>query len=156
MAPLTITLEPIGTVSNGVNEAHRDTPWREIESKVILQDQWRPALEGLEEFSHVWVIFYFDRPTPRYTSHVHPMRREDLPLVGIFATRSPQRPNRIGMSVVELIEVCGNTLRVRGLEALDGSPVLDIKPYIPYGDSLPNTRVGHWVKLWEKDLPEKR
>lgn len=151
-----ITLEPIGTVRNGIAEAHHDTPWPEIESSVILQDRWSEALEGLEEFSHIWVIFYFDRMTAEYAPRVRPMRRADLPLVGVLATRSPQRPNRIGMSVVELLQVRGSTLRVRGLEALDGSPVLDIKPYIGRRDALANTRTGEWVKLWETDAPEEK
>ena len=155
MISQTITLEPIGVVRNGIAEAHHDTPWPEIESSVILQDRWSEALEGLEEFSHIWVIFYFDRMTAEYAPRVRPMRRKDLPLVGVLATRSPQRPNRIGMSVVELLQVRGSTLHVRGLEALDGSPVLDINPYIAHRDALANTRTGEWVvRFWSTLPPE--
>lgn len=156
MLPQTITLESIGVVRNGITVAHHDTPWPDIESSVILQDRWREALEGLEKFSHIWVIFYFDRMTSEFAPRVRPMRRADLPLVGVLATRSPQRPNRIGMSVVELLRVSGSTLHVRGLEALDGSPVLDIKPYIERGDARTNTRSGEWVKLWDTAAPESK
>ena len=104
-----------------------------------------------------WIIFYFDRITPPRpdSPRVHPMRRKGLPLVGRFATRTPQRPNPIGLSPVELLAVRGNILRVRGLEALEGTPVLDIKPYIARGDVIENTRVGEWVKQYWVTQPPK-
>ncbi len=150
-----IQLKPIGTVHNGVTEAHHDTPWGGIESELVIAEEWRAALDGLEQFSHIWVIFCFNQSAPPESLHVRPMGRADLPLVGRFATRSPQRPNPIGMAAVELLERRDNVLRVRGLDALDGSPVLDVKPYLPRRDAIPAPRLGEWVKIWEKELPRE-
>jgi tRNA-Thr(GGU) m(6)t(6)A37 methyltransferase TsaA len=151
-----IQFKPIGTIHNTVTEAHHDTPWQTIESDIILEEQWREALDGLEEFSHIWVIFCFDRMTPVTTSHTRPMGRPDLPLVGRFATRSPQRPNPIGIAAVELLYIRGNVLRVRGLDALDGTPVLDLKPYLPQRDALNNVRVSDWAKQYRGTEPSQR
>ncbi len=140
-----IYLKPIGVVHNAMTEAHRDTPWEEIESEIAVDAAWRDALDGIEQFSHIWVIFYFDRMPPLDSLRVHPMRQENLPLAGIFATRSPQRPNPIGIRAVKLLHVRGNVLRVRGLDALDGTPVLDLKPYLARGDAIQNTRAAAWA-----------
>ena len=153
-----IKLKPIGIVRNAISEAHRDTRWKEIESEIEIDAEWRDALDGIEQFSHLWVVSYLDcMPAPRWNArglrpdalHVHPTRDARLPLVGIFATRSPQRPNPIGICAVELLEVRGTVLRVRGLDALNGTPVLDIKPYLARRDAIANTRVGEWVKQFD-------
>ncbi len=148
MAPL-IRLEPIGFIRNAIDEAHRDTHWEEIESEIVIDERWRDALDGIEQFSHIWIIFFIDRVDAPADLKICPMKRDDMPLVGIFATRSPQRPNPIGIRAAELIQVRGNILRVRGLDALNGSPVLDLKPYLTRGDAIPNARVSEWVqKFW--------
>lgn len=150
-----IQLEPIGIVRNAINEAHRETVWDKIESEIVIDERWREALDGIEQFSHLWVVFYIDRiPAPEALC-IRPMKRDDLPLVGIFATRSPQRPNPIGIRAVELLEVRANVLRVRGLDALNGSPVLDLKPYLPLGDAIPDARVSNWVKQFWATLPNQ-
>ena len=141
-----IEFKPIGAVHNAMTESHRDTRWKEIDSEIEIDAVWRDALDGIEQFSHIWVVTYLDRMPAPDALYVHPTRDERLPLVGIFATRSPQRPNPIGISAVELIEVRGTRLRVRGLDALDGTPVLDVKPYLPRRDAIENARVGEWVK----------
>ncbi len=151
-----IQFKPIGTIHNEITEAHHDTPWQTIESDIVLEEQWREALDGLEQFSHIWVIFCFDRMAPVTSSHTRPMGRPDLPLVGRFATRSPQRPNPIGIAAVELLNIRGSVLRVRGLDALDGTPVLDLKPYLPQRDALGNTRVSDWAKQYRWTEPSKR
>ena len=143
-----IQLKPIGIVHNAMTEAHRDTRWDEIESEIGIDAEWRDALDGLAEFSHIWVISYLDRVNAPDSLRVRPMRRDDLPLVGRFATRAPSRPNPIGISAAQLLEVRGNTLRVRGLDALDGTPVLDLKPYLERGDAISDTRVGAWVRQY--------
>jgi tRNA-Thr(GGU) m(6)t(6)A37 methyltransferase TsaA len=140
-----IQLEPIGIVHNVMTEAHRDTRWNEIESDIVVDNEWRDALDGIAEFSHIWVIFYLDRVNAPDSPRVRPMKYNDLPLVGRFATRSPSRPNAIGICAVELLDVRGTVLRVRGLDALDGTPVLDLKPYLERGDAITNTRVGAWI-----------
>ncbi len=150
-----IQLKPIGIVRNVIHEAHRDTPWQEIESEIVIDEEWRAAIDGVEQFSHVWVIFYFSQSASLDSLHTRPMGRTDLPLVGRFATRTPQRPNPIGIAAVELLERRGHVLRVRGLDALDKTPVLDIKPYLPRRDAIGNARVGEWVRIWEMDSPQK-
>ncbi len=105
---------------------------------------------------HIWVIFCFDQMAPVTTSHTRPMGQPDLPLVGRFATRSPQRPNPIGIAAVELLHVRGSVLRVRGLDALDGTPVLDLKPYLPQRDALGNVRVSDWAKQYRGTESSKR
>jgi tRNA-Thr(GGU) m(6)t(6)A37 methyltransferase TsaA len=141
-----IELKPIGIVRNAISTAHRDTRWKEIESEIEIDAEWRDALDGLEQFSHLWVISYLDRMPMPDALHIHPTRDARLPLVGIFATRSPQRPNPIGICAVELLEVRGTILRVRGLDALNGTPVLDLKPYLPRRDAIVDARVGEWVR----------
>lgn len=141
-----IQLKPIGTVRNAMTEAHYDTRWAEIESEIVVDEEWRAALDGIAEFSHIWVITYFDRMPAVDLLHIRPMKDDALPLVGIFATRSPQRPNPIGICAAELLQVRGNVLRVRALDALNGTLVLDLKPYLARRDAIAHTRVGAWVK----------
>jgi len=144
--------QSIGFVRNSIDEAHRDTPWETIESEIVIDERWRDALDGIADFSHVWIIFHIDRTPAPDALRIHPMKDEAMPRVGIFATRSPQRPNPIGIRAVELLGVRNNVLHVRGLDALTGSPVLDIKPYLPRGDAIPNARVSEWVaRLWRED-----
>ena len=99
-------------------------------SKIIIFDDYIAALEGIEDFSHIIVLFWLDRiKSKKSLLKVHPRGRKELPLLGVFATRSMFRPNPIGLTIVELIKAEPNTLLVRGLDAFDLTPVLDIKPY---------------------------
>ncbi len=144
-----IQLKAIGTVHNGIGQGHRDTPWEEIESTITVDEEWRDALDGLEGFTHIWVLFFFDRMPAIDSQRGHPMARDDMPIVGRFATRSPMRPNPIGMTAVRLLERRGTTLRVRGLDAIEGTPVLDIKPYLPRRDAIVSSDVPEWArKYW--------
>ncbi len=96
------------------------------------------ALRGIEEFSHLWIVFAFHESVcEKFQPTVRPPRLGGNVRVGVFATRAPFRPNPIGLSVVELKNVSGTTLELAGGDFLDGTPVLDIKPYIPYADSIP-------------------
>ena len=97
------------------------------------------ALRGIEEFSHLWIVFVFHKSiTEQFQPTVRPPRLGGNRRIGVFATRSPFRPNPIGLSVVKLNNVCGTSLELSGGDFLDGTPVLDIKPYIPYADSVPD------------------
>ncbi len=142
-----ITFSPIGYVKNGVRETPRRPNWQlETVSDLIVDRKWEEGLEGVEGFSHLIVLFWFDRISERdVLLKVHPMHREDLPVTGLFATRAPNRPNRIGETVVTLVERKGNLLRVKGLDALDGTPVLDIKPYLRSGDLFPDAAEPAWT-----------
>ena len=108
------------------------------------------ALEGLEGFSRVWLLFLFHQNGGRWRPKVQPPRHTRQK-VGLFATRSPYRPNPIGLSCLELLEIRGRTLLLRGHDLLDGTPVLDIKPYLPYADAFPQAQAG-WTT--RQELPE--
>ncbi len=146
-----VELQPVGWVRNQVEEKPDDGVWEELVSQIEIDEAVAPALEGIEEFSHIIVLFWIDRRDPSDRPlQVHPQGREDLPLKGVFATRSPARPNRIGLTVVKLLERDGRVLRVLGLDALNGTPVLDIKPYLVRGDSVPDASVPEWLRtLWD-------
>jgi tRNA-Thr(GGU) m(6)t(6)A37 methyltransferase TsaA len=144
-----LVLRPIGWVVRGPACPPEDG-WEERVAEVEVDAAWAGALDGIDEFSHVWLIWWLDRmDEPPATMHVHPERREELPEVGIFATRSPHRPNPLALTVVELLERQGRRLRVRGLDACQGTPILDIKPYLRRGDLIPEATVSDWLEtLW--------
>ncbi|WKX68734.1 SAM-dependent methyltransferase [Streptomyces sp. XD-27] len=132
---------PIGRVIGG-RAAVADDDWGPV-TAVIRLDEARfgpEALYGLEDFSHLEVVYHFDRvPEDRIQLGArHPRGNPDWPLVGIFAQRGKNRPNRLGVSRCRLLAVDGLEVRVEGLDAVDGTPVLDIKPYMaefgPRGD----------------------
>jgi tRNA-Thr(GGU) m(6)t(6)A37 methyltransferase TsaA len=153
MTEESITLTPMGYVRNEVKE-WRDVVWEEIISEVVLDDRWLAGLDGLSEFSHVWVIAWLGRvPVEERGAklHIHPRGREDASSVGLFATRSPRRPNPIAITAVPLLDVSGDVLTVKGLDLLDGTPVLDIKPYLARGDRISGTRAPRWIRcLWRE------
>jgi tRNA (adenine37-N6)-methyltransferase len=135
-----VELDPIGVVVGGRSEPI-DDDWALVEADIVLDERFPDdATAGLEGFSHIDVIFHFDRVDPDHI-HVgarHPRNNADWPAVGIFAQRAKARPNRLGLTTCELVAVEGRRLRVRGLDAIDGSPVLDIKPtmeeFLPRGE----------------------
>jgi tRNA-Thr(GGU) m(6)t(6)A37 methyltransferase TsaA len=137
--------KPIGVVKNNIKEPIREG-WDAVVSELILDADFEESTEGLEEFSHIIVIFWMHRaPLERdIPAKVHPRGRQDLPLVGLFATRAPYRPNPIGMSIVKLLERQKNVLKVEGLDAIDGTPIIDIKPYLPR-DSIIDITFPKWV-----------
>jgi tRNA (adenine37-N6)-methyltransferase len=128
-----IDVEPIGSVTGGRVEAV-DDDWGGVESTITLEaGRVAPdATRGLEDFSHVEVVYVFHLVDPAgvTTGARHPRGNRDWPVVGILAQRAKARPNRIGVTVCELVAVDGLSVRVRGLDAVDGTPVLDIKPYM--------------------------
>lgn len=135
-----ITLEPIGFVTSPRKEP-RDDYWGEVEAVIELSPKFSPeAFDGIEEFSHVEVVFLFDRVTESQieTAARHPRGNEAWPRVGIFAQRGKNRPNRLGVSVARLLRREGRQLVMRGLDAINGTPVLDIKPvmreFLPDGE----------------------
>ena len=121
-----VRLKPIATVKNGLSEKPED--WDKVRSKLVFKEEYVEGLYRLGHFKHVWVIFGFHK-LRGWLPKVHPRHDPSLPLVGVFATRSPTRPNRLGLTLVELVSIKGNMVTVKGLDALDGSPVYDIKPY---------------------------
>lgn len=118
-------------------------------STIIIHKEYCPALMGIESYSHLVVLYWMhlrDNEENRKILRVTPPRHEGAPLTGVFACRSPSRPNPIGLTVVELREVKGCRLEVSGLDAFKGSPIVDIKPYSTRGDSFPEARGPQWSK----------
>jgi tRNA-Thr(GGU) m(6)t(6)A37 methyltransferase TsaA len=140
-----MVLRPIAWVRNNVSEPGSHD-WARVESDILFEPGLESALDGVEEFSHITVLFWMHR-SPSWDSSmtkVHPQRRPDLPLVGVLATHSPLRPNPLGLTTVKLLERRDGVLRVAGLDAIDGTPVVDVKPFIP-GNDLAQATAPEWV-----------
>lgn len=147
-AELEITMKPVGVVHSGYRERFAvprqpsldDAQEATIELKSGLNlDQ---AVKDLEGFSHIWVVYWMHL-NQGWNPTVTPPRGPKIKR-GLFATRAPHRPNSIGLSAVRLVKVEGRTLHIKGHDMLDGTPVLDIKPYLPYADAFPDADSG-WV-----------
>ncbi len=136
--PEQVTLAAIGWVRNDVGKP-RPRGWDKVESHIDLLPGHAGRLHGLDDYSHVIVVFYMDLAADA------PEKPESLPVegvdTGILATRSQLRPNHLGVSAVPLLSVEGTALRVLGLDAIDGTPVLDLKPYLPRYDAHPEATV---------------
>jgi len=141
-----MNLNPIGTVKSPITEEIVEN-WGEIVSEIVLDEALALGLQGLEQFSHLLVIFYMHqaRFDPAHDLLRRPRGRADMPLLGIFAQRPKMHPNPIGITAVQLLEVTGNRVKVQGLDAINGTPVLDIKPYFPIFDRVDNAHTPEWV-----------
>ncbi|KYC46313.1 MAG: S-adenosyl-L-methionine-binding protein [Candidatus Methanofastidiosum methylothiophilum] len=141
-----IKLKPIGLVHSPFNEPINvpkdSTDGMEYKGTVEIFPEYRAGLKDLEGFSHILIIFYFHRSD--YSNLIVKPYLDDN-LRGVFATRSPHRPNFIGLSIVELLNVEGEILHIRGIDMIEGTPVLDIKPYIPEFESNEGIRIG-WLE----------
>ena len=149
-----IEVVPVGQVVGGRAEPV-DDDWADVRA-VIRLDANRfgaAAAAGLEEFSHLEVLFVFDRadPAKTETGARHPRGRRDWPAVGIFAQRGKDRPNHLGLSRCALLAVDGLDLHVEGLDAIDGTPVLDVKPWMTEFGPRGQVRQPAWaVELMER------
>lgn len=125
-----IVLKPIGYIKSDhkcfENIAKQSVLAEKERAKIIVEKEFMSGLLGLEDLSHIVVLFYFDRSSG-YSLRLEPKHRDKV--TGVFATRSPNRPNGIGLSIVKLIEVKENVIEFEGVDMVDGTPVLDIKPY---------------------------
>ncbi len=134
----TFTMRPIGQVRVA-----------EGRTTLVLDKAYQRGLLGLEGFSHIHVLWWFDEndtPEKRSVLQVHPRGDRSNPLTGVFASRSPMRPNLIAMSLCKIVAVKENVIEVEKIDAFDGTPILDIKPYTPGPDSVPDARVPAWAK----------
>lgn len=118
---------PIGRVQNAIPFGTESVDWKQVCSQITIESQYVGGLYALDSFSHIYILFLLENGELRL--RVHPCRRTDLPEVGLFASRSPHRPNPLGLTLVRLLSVEGNTLHIAGLDAYDGTKVLDIKPF---------------------------
>ena len=117
-------------------------------ARIRIFEEFRDGLEGLDTYSHVIVLYWFhlrDTEEERSVRKVVPRRHPGAPEVGVFASRSPSRPNPIGFCVTELVKLEGPMLSVRGLDAFEDTPIIDIKPYNPRADSVPDAVVPPWA-----------
>ena len=150
-----IKLKSIGYVRRASKQ--ENVKDRSLVSEITIRKGLTKALEGIEEFSHVFVLFYMHQVSEKDKKalKVHPRGRMDLPLVGLFATRTPLRPNPVGLALVELLKRRENVLVVQGLVAFDGTPVLDLKPYDNW-DAVVNIRIPEWRRKLELEAASKK
>jgi tRNA (adenine37-N6)-methyltransferase len=151
-----IVMQPIGFVRGG-RTAPEDDHWGRETAVIELADRFgEDALAGLSDFSHLEVVFFMHLvPEAKIEAGArHPRNRKDWPLAGIFAQRAKGRPNRLGVSRCRLLAVEGRRLRVQGLDAIDGTPVLDIKPWIREFAPLGEPRQPAWATEIMKDYYE--
>ena len=143
-----ISLNPIGFVKNSVKEPRFGSFADEI-SEIILDEKFTEALNGIDDYSHIIVVYWMDKVKEKVITH-RPQGNPKVPVVGIFSCRCPQRPNPIAITTVRLLEHEGNKIKVKGLDILDNTPIIDIKPYWPHYDKVENTKIPSWVN--ELDL----
>ncbi|MBM7588125.1 tRNA-Thr(GGU) m(6)t(6)A37 methyltransferase TsaA [Bacillus pakistanensis] len=149
------TIKPIAFVRN-IRKEIEDDHWGTVVSEIELSKEFNEAsLQGIVDFSHLEVIFYFNRASDNKIQRGarHPRNNKAFPEVGIFAQRGKNRPNKLGLTTVELLEHSGRVLIVKGLDALDGTPVLDIKPvmkeFLPKGKvKQPDWSFAIMEKYW--------
>jgi len=141
-----IPLTPIGHVRSDVTE-QRDADWGRVVSRITLEPEYRSGLRGLEAFSHAIVVTYLHHS--QFVASRDLVRRPrglaTMPEIGIFAQRAKDRPNPIGITAVRIQAVGPGWVDVAGLDAIDGTPVLDLKPYLPQYDRVPDAAVPPWV-----------
>lgn len=141
---MTICMQSIGTVRSPYRNKATRISRRDIVAEIVVREDLEDTLTGIEEWSHLFILFWMNQFTwtPDQLT-VHPRHREDLPEVGVFSARGRERPNPIGLAVVELLKRDKNVLTVKALDAYDGTPVLDIKPYDAY-DAIIGLRAPEW------------
>jgi tRNA-Thr(GGU) m(6)t(6)A37 methyltransferase TsaA len=139
-----IEIRPIGFVKRASPE--EDVTDKSLVSEIVLEKGFAKALDGIEDFSHVFIIFWMHKisKTEKAALQVHPRGRSELPLVGTLADRGPNHPNPFGLTLVEVIKCRENVLWVRGLDAYDRTPVLDIKPYGCPWEVVTDSRAPKW------------
>lgn len=140
---------PIGFIrrSDGISETSQESFLDPaVPSEIVIDDHWSADLAGIEEFSHLVVLFWFDRAERRRQPGklLRPEGRADMPEIGFFATRTPRRPNPIMICCPRLLGRDGNRLLVTGLDAWDGTPVLDVKGYLPRDEQRPDATIPDW------------
>ena len=150
-------LRPIGVLHGDIErieDAPKNFSISDRTGTLEIFPEYLDGLDGIEAGQTIVVLFWLDRAS-RGVLKVYPRGDRSRGLRGVFATRSPRRPARIGMSVVELLEVSGNRLQVRGIDMLDGTPLLDIKPYVPQFDDRAGARTG-WLTADKAAIRKKR
>jgi len=120
---------------------------------IVLHKKYEPGLLGLDGYSHAYVFWWFDRndtPRKRAVLQVHPMGNRDNPLTGVFATRSPVRPNLVALTLCKIVSVKENVVEVEKIDAFDGTAIIDIKPFIPGYDTSDDATMPEWLERARK------
>jgi tRNA-Thr(GGU) m(6)t(6)A37 methyltransferase TsaA len=142
-----IIFNPIGTVKNNIKVPRFGGFGDEI-SEIVVDEKYTEALNGIDDYSHVIIVYWMDRVKKKVITH-RPQGNPKVPVVGIFSCRCPQRPNPVAMTTVRLIGHDGNKIKVKGLDILDGTPIIDIKPYWPQYDKVEGEKIPDWVNELE-------
>jgi len=142
-----IKLKPIGFAKNNIKKPRFGNFAEEI-SEIIVDEKFAEALKGIDDYSHVIIVYWMDGVKEHVITH-QPQGNPNVPVVGIFACRCPQRPNPIAITTVRLMAHEGNRIKVKGLDILDGTPIIDIKPYWPQYDKVENEKIPTWVNKLE-------
>lgn len=149
-------MEPIGVIRSPFTEIAgmpiQPKGATDVEGKVIIEPEYVEGLSDIEGFSHIYLIYSFHLAKRTALSVIPFMDKVQR---GVFSTRSPLRPNHIGLSIVELLARQGHELRVRGVDVVDGTPLLDIKPYIKEFDAVKESRSG-WLDACDEEITSKR
>lgn len=136
--PTEFKIRPIGHVKKNDDQ-----------TLIVLDQKYQPGLLGLEGYSHIYTFWWFSRndtAEKRAVLQVHPMGNRDNPLTGVFATRSPVRPNLIALTLCKVIAVKDNIVEIEKTDAFDGTPILDIKPFIPGYDTADDAKMPGWLE----------
>jgi len=128
---------------------------KESFATIEFKDEFKEGLKDLDGFSHVYLIYYFHKVNEHKLSVIPFNDKTDTPR-GVFSTRTPVHPNSIGLSVVELVDVKDNVVTIKGVDILDGTPLIDIKPYIENFDKVEGEVKSGWMKSSAKEVEEKR
>ncbi|MCC6274652.1 MAG: tRNA (N6-threonylcarbamoyladenosine(37)-N6)-methyltransferase TrmO [Leptospiraceae bacterium] len=147
-----IVLQPIGYVITDIEDTV-DENWGNVVSRIELFDEFQEGLSGLKDFSHAIILTFLHRANYERAKHLkrRPRGLDSMPLVGIFSQRAKDRPNPIGITSVEIVIVGNSFLEVRGLDAVNKTPVLDIKPYFPQYDRVESPTAPDWVERLMKN-----
>jgi tRNA-Thr(GGU) m(6)t(6)A37 methyltransferase TsaA len=147
-----VSFRPIAVIRNGVKDSRPDG-WEHVRSTIIVRADLADGLDGIDGYTHIIVIFAFDKvPESEQRLRVRMTGDERIPEQGVLATRSQRRPNPLGVSVVRLQRRRGNVLWVEGLDAIDGTPVLDIKPYFPNYDAIAGAGLPEWAHALQEEI----
>jgi tRNA-Thr(GGU) m(6)t(6)A37 methyltransferase TsaA len=145
--PLEVRMQPIGVVAGAGDDVERQD-WSRVRSEIRLQPEHLDALLGLEAYSHIIVIGWLHQipDALRARRQAYPAGSDRFPLQGALALRGGARPNPLSFTVCRLLGIEGTTLRLEGLDLVDGTPVLDVKPYIAFYDSVPDASLPKWAQ----------
>ncbi len=138
-----VKLKTIGFVKNQEKQHFGD--WSKIVTDLVVDHKYKDALKGLEDYSHLIVVYWMHKIKTCDIRHVPQGKINEVPEVGIFACRCPQRPNPIGISTVEILGIKNSIITVKGLDTIENTPILDIKPYTPQYDAASNVKTPDWV-----------